>query len=175
MKRLILFLTLLLFASCHSQDIESYVLTVNNERGLIGTAFVADGKIYTAKHVVQGLDTLTCYSYKKVKYTVVVDSLYERDIATLKFVEPNNVKGYSIATKEIKIGDDVWSIGHPSAMTFTYFKGYVQNVSDTNYAVSYSISGGMSGAPLIYKDKVYGVIVSYMPSFEITFAEKLNH
>jgi len=138
---------------------------------------VAEGLIVTNWHVVKGekqaailfwrtdLTDVNALSAKDVVPASVLEKDSLRDLALL-FVDPKKVPSYATIVQtsrlsDVSIGQDVFAIGHPEELLWSYTEGVVSQIR-RNYAWGYEsskhraaiiqtqtpIGSGSSGGPL---------------------------
>lgn len=125
---------------------------------VMGTGFVIDseeGLIVTSYHVVADAERVAVASYDNEKYEVeeVIDFSKEKDLVVLKIskIELPAVKIAGLPDQQ-KIGDEVFSIGHPLGIQNTLSEGIItgfQSMDKVEYIqFDAPISVGNSGGPL---------------------------
>ena len=186
---------------------KSVVFIGNGKKNTSGSGFVINHKgkkIITNWHVVDGskkvrvwfkpkdlvaerymLDNLDSYEARVVK----IDK--EKDLALLEIVGlPNDIKPVSLGNfKDVRIGETVFAIGHPSDLIWTFSNGMVSQLRKNykwKYKNSYhfadviqttaSINPGNSGGPLFNKNKkLVGISAFSAEGENLNFAISVNN
>ena len=186
---------------------KSVVFIGNTKKNTSGSGFIVNHngkKIITNWHVVEGsknvrvwlkpkdlvaeqymLDNLDSYKARVVK----IDR--EKDLALLEVVKlPNDIKPVTLGNfNDVKIGETVFAIGHPSDLIWTFSVGMVSQLRP-NYKWKYrnsnhfadviqtdaSINPGNSGGPLFNKNKkLVGVNTFTKEGENLNFAISVNN
>ena len=151
---------------------KSAIVIVVSEKGL-GTGFITNEGIYTANHV-SDTDTLNIIYYnKEVSLATVIKRDTANDILLLKPDRKVKTKVLKFANKELKEFDEVYTICHPASMFYMQYKGYVHKENGVYYIVSFDLTGGASGAPLLHNGKVYGMIQGAHQNMQVTYCKKM--
>ena len=139
-----------------------------------GCVLTPDGKILTNDHVIRGARRIVVFFFPQKKgqsrdagfsATVIKDDP-QLDLALLKVATPPPDLAYlqlgSLA--KVQVGEDVYAIGHPEGLTWTYTRGIVSAVRndfqwddkqsgirhhDTLIQTQVPINPGNSGGPLL--------------------------
>lgn len=148
----------------------------NQDVSSIGAGFfIGTNLIVTNAHVVDDADTISVQSYNN-QYTfkaTVVARNYTTDIALVKidnWTDYTNVNSYKIlnlvSSRDLGLGDDVWSVGHPWGLYWTISHGIVSSTDRRiDESMMYYIQTdaathqGNSGGPLMNSDgDVVGIV-----------------
>jgi serine protease Do len=136
-----------------------------NYSGLGAGFFIGPNVIVTNTHVIDGADTLSVRSiHSQVLFdAVVIAKNYTTDIALIKLVDwPQYTKVNSVdilefaSSRDLTLGETVWSIGHPWGLYWSVSSGIVsfpsRRIDGTlmNYIQTDAvIQQGNSGGPLL--------------------------
>ncbi len=160
------------------------VFYIENEKSKsIGTGSLIDseGLILTNYHVIEKADLVKVWlkpdsnnRYKEAYSGKVIYANKTKDLALIKVNGlPKNIKVIQLGdTAEVKIGDDVYAIGHPEGLPWSFTKGLVSQIR-SNFKWGYDksncceakviqtqtpINPGNSGGPLFNTDgKLVGI------------------
>jgi len=192
----------------YSQYAESVVFIGNFETKMVGSGSLIDksGLILTNWHVTDKADTVAVWVKPKsgpmdedTLFTkidpylgaVVAENL-EQDLALIKISNyPKRMKVIPFsADKDIEVGDDVYAIGHPSGLPWTFTRGSVSQIREdhqwtyedgskhkaTLIQTQTPISPGNSGGPLFSeKGKLVGVNTLKAGGENLNFAVAIKH
>jgi len=186
-----------------------FFLLNTEDEGAIGTGFLVDnsGLVLSNWHVVDGAKSIFVWTHPE-KGVVGTDVLFEKvepyfgqvvaenkdkDLALIKVNGlPKNIKAVNLgSSNEVEIGDDVWAIGHPKSLPWSFSYGMVSQIRP-NYKWTYKdgsnhtatviqmqtpISTGNSGGPLFTNEgKVIGVNTLFQEGGQnLNFAIHINH
>ncbi len=172
---LIVLLMMLMGFIGSSQKKAGAIVVISNGNRLVGTGFVTPEGVITALHVAERLDTI-CVLYDNGLWATahVIESYPDKDYVIMEtdFVIDSEELILE-KEKDLNIYDTVFTIGHPAAYEYMHYKGYVHKQNEVEYFISFNVSGGISGAPLIGADgKVYGVMTR-ITRFGVSLANKL--
>jgi S1-C subfamily serine protease len=126
--------------------------------------FISDKYILTNKHVVFSRDRVLKVNTSDTSPTYDAKLVYLDENKDLALVEILNYKSsdYLILGSQPKTGQSVFTVGNPSAFTFTASKGIVSK--EDSYAMTQldiSINSGSSGSPVVdNKGYLVGIIRS---------------
>jgi serine protease DegQ len=145
-----------------------YVFRVRNDSCLAtGTAFAADGKLVTNRHVAAGATSVDLATWDGQDFTGQVSvHADDADLALLDGVPPDYVYGTLAATDPVK-GTPVWVAGYPlgDQLTVTSGKilgqvsGAVFGLGSSVLQISDPIQHGNSGSPLLNSSgQIVGVV-----------------
>jgi len=137
-----------------------------------GTGFLVEGGyIITNWHVIQNSEKLEVYfENSRRPYDVTLVAFDEAvDIAILKVGDdfPTDVTPLQWRQTPLRVGEDIWAVGHPMGLTYSVTKGIISNL-DRRIAspwqqmiqIDAAINSGNSGGPLLDMDgRVIGVNV----------------
>lgn len=139
---------------------------LNGKKVSTGSGFLISdtGKIVTNYHVITGADKLEVTFDNGEKYSDFISVFkydVKKDLAIIDTFQ-NNMSYLDIDDQEeVKIGNDIITIGSPYGYMNTMSTGIVSAIRDDKIQISAAISPGSSGGPLLNsKGKVVGVIVS---------------
>jgi S1-C subfamily serine protease len=178
--------------SIYSSYASSVFLIYNEKIKSIGSGSLidSDGLILTNYHVVDKASTVKVYSkpdgidktYKQVYEGQVVYVNKSKDLALVKVTGiPWSTKVFKIGEiRDVKIGEDVYAIGHPKGMFWSFTKGQVSQIRSkfacgkgceaTVVQTQTPINPGNSGGPLLDQDgKLVGV-----NTFQLKQSQNLN-
>ena len=120
-------------------------------------------KIITAYHVIQGEKTIFVSfiefdAGKELKVEVEKQSP-EKDIAILSSAKyPSG--GFTLAKEILKVGQQVFLIGHPQGLSYVFGIGWISGTSDKGYIVQSAVFFGNSGGPVFNsKLELVGMVV----------------
>lgn len=165
-----------------SQVKQIVVLNQNAEVLSFGTAFVVgDGTLLlTCSHCINMSNgqRLALLEYDKlidIPLDVIVDD-QQNDFALLKTTE-NLGKGLNVIdSKDIKVGNEIFTIGFPYQLITkrTLTAGYVASLYDNSIRINNSVNNGNSGGPLFDKEgNVIGIVNAKMGSLS-KFLQKVS-
>ena len=177
--------------------------------GFIGTGFLVDasGLILTNWHITNGANQIFVWPLPKQGavsaqilfedippyYAVVVAENKKEDLALIKVNGlPKEIKAINMGSnQEVKVGDNVYAIGHPKSLPWSFSAGMVSQIRpkhEWNYEdkseheatviqMQTPISTGNSGGPLFSgKGKVVGVNTLFEPEGQnLNFAIAVDH
>lgn len=146
------------------EEIYNSVVVIYSDNS-VGSGFAIGKKyIVTNAHVIKNKASVYLTTYSGERVNVKVESMDNNlDIAILR------VSGISFTPltpadiNEVKVGDDVYTVGAPNTMAYTLTKGILSAKDRKLYGRSYlqtdaAINTGNSGGPLLTADgKVIGV------------------
>lgn len=158
-----------------------YIENVKTKSIGTGSLIDSEGLILTNYHVIENSDLINVWlkpdsnnKYKEAFAGKVVYANKTKDLALIKVNGlPNNIKVIQLAdNRDLKIGDDVYAIGHPAGLPWSFTKGLVSQIRN-NFKWGYDktncceakviqtqtpINPGNSGGPLFNTDgKVVGI------------------
>lgn len=129
----------------------------------VGSGFAVDRhRIITNAHVIETTDVVV-QTYAGDRYSASIEALSsDLDIAILSVAATSFVALIPAYLDAVTIGDDVYAIGAPNAMTYTLTRGIVsakREVDGIYYVqTDAAINKGNSGGPLInHRGEVIGV------------------
>lgn len=165
-----------------SQVKQIVILNQSNQILSSGTAFVVgDGtQLLTCSHCIQvgSGQRLVLLEYDKIidiPLDVIVDD-QQNDFALLKTTE-NLGKGLNVIdSKDIKVGNEIFTIGFPYQLITkrTLTAGYVASLYDNSIRINNSVNNGNSGGPLFDKEgNVIGIVNAKMGSLS-KFLQKVS-
>lgn len=122
--------------SIHRRIAPSAVFLQQGEQTCTGSIISPDGKILTCWHCVRGNAQVDVRLHpsigKKSTGAKLVRADKEKDLALLQIVEP--LAGLPVLSlgdaKEIEVGADVFAIGHPFGLNWSFVKGLVSQTYD---------------------------------------------
>lgn len=160
-----------------------------------GTLVSADGKILTCWHCVRGKGIVSVRLHPSNGRNQLVTARVLRtdagtDLALLQLVEPpKNLRSLPLGKAEdIQVGADVYAVGHPSGLNWSFVKGLISQVYekriwdfDRNRHEAEVIQSqlalyeGNSGGPLVSEEgHLIGVNASKREGEQFTFAISLS-
>lgn len=132
-------------------------------------AFLQNGYVLTANHVIEGSNDIEILSYTGERYTaeIIKKDLFH-DIAVLRIQTP--VEGFRVSSAELYNGDAVLTVGQPTGLpTWSYSEGMVTNTAkecrlDGNVlhmvTSDNQVMSGNSGGPMVdAKGELAGILV----------------
>lgn len=157
------------------------VVLVMTKEGLGSGVILENGSVVTNRHVVEGFGTVQLFFKPDDAAPGKVQS--ETRMATVKFVDPRRdlaviapdslpagFKHLKIATRDdYQVGADVYAIGHPLGLTWTFTQGLISAVRPIDNKTQHytaiqtqtPINPGNSGGPLLNSDiEVVGINTS---------------
>jgi hypothetical protein len=152
------------------------VTTENYSSSGSGFFIDANGTLVTNYHVIEGATSISVQTSNggnfKVSKIVDFSSIY--DIAILKF-DINDNPYLNLSKREVKTGEQVYTVGSPLGHTGTFSGGIVSATSRTVGRIEClqhdaAISKGNSGGPLV---DTYGEVVG-INAFSYTGGQNLN-
>ena len=177
--------------------------------GIIGTGFLVDasGLILSNWHITNGANQIFVWPLPKQGavsaqilfedippyYAVVVAENKKEDLALIKANGlPKEIKAINMGSnQEVKVGDNVYAIGHPKSLPWSFSAGMVSQIRPkhewtyedkseheaTVIQMQTPISTGNSGGPLFSgKGKVVGVNTLFEPEGQnLNFAIAVDH
>ena len=192
----------------YSQYAESVVYIGNFETKTVGSGSLIDksGLILTNWHVIDKADTVgvwvkpksgsmdeeTLFTKIDPYLGAVVAENLEQDLALIKISNyPKSMRVIPFGTEnDIAVGDDVYAIGHPSGLPWTFTKGSVSQIREdhkwtyedgskhkaTLIQTQTPISPGNSGGPLFNeKGKLVGINTLKAGGENLNFAVAIKH
>lgn len=159
-----------------------------------GTLISADGKILTCWHCVRGKDTVAVRLHPSSGETRLLVAKVLRtdpstDLALLQLPSPPaNIKPLPLGDEsEIQVGADVYAVGHPSGLSWSFVKGLISQVYEKRVwefernrheaeviLSQISLYEGNSGGPLVSEGgRLIGVNSSRREKEQFTFAISL--
>ena len=142
-----------------------------------GTGFIVNGGyIITNYHVIEGAESIEVYfeDSRRPYAVTVIGSDEEIDIAVLQVGEdfPKDVKTLIWRTEKLRVGSEVWSIGHPLGYDYSITKGIVSHMDrriaspwQPTIQIDAAINQGNSGGPLLDMDgKLVGINSMIIPA-----------
>jgi len=137
-----------------------------------GTGFIIEGGyIITNHHVIAGGENIKVYfEGNRTPFPVtIIGSDEETDVAVLKpdHTFPKNIKPLQWRSEQIRVGAEIWAIGHPQGLEFSVSKGIVSHLNrrvespwQRTIQFDAAINSGNSGGPLLDMDgNVVGINV----------------
>lgn len=152
-------------------------------RKLLGTGFFISNKgdALTAAHVIPSPDSLDA-GYKIIAFPVIDGKpivcwvnkalCFPKEDVALFEVNIKDSKFLFVSNERIYAGTDIATIGYPShsinhsGLEARVLKGHV-TLSHNKIELNFPIPAGMSGSPVIYKDKVIAVSTGRVKSEEL--------
>lgn len=131
--------------------------------------FINNYDIVTSHHVIEGKTKITITRYKSdVKEEAELVGYDEfADVALLRVKKPNLTHVFWGSCKDMRVGDDVFTVGHPFGYNFSAAKGIVSFIARRDDEFSFiklmqtdvAINPGNSGGPLLNMDgNVIGLV-----------------
>ena len=131
--------------------------------------FVEGGYIVTNHHVIENYESILIYFENDPQsYQVeVIGSDAAIDIAILKPIGKFSAKPLQWRTEDLRVGEEVWALGHPGGLVYSVSKGIVSHLDrrvvspwQPTIQTDAAINQGNSGGPLLDMDgKVVGINV----------------
>lgn len=147
-----------------------------------GTAFFISKKyLITCYHCIEdSLKSYIMFDDNTKKYEVsVVKTIPTYDICLLEIKDKIDVKYeyLDISYNTLDLGSDILVVGYPlKSDQIKLVNGIISGYKDLDYQISAPVNPGNSGGPMLYNDKVYG-IVSYkiVGSEGMSFSKALTY
>lgn len=162
---IILLIGILLSLSVNSSAIGFEAETVYNSVFIVrsgdslGSGFaIGKNSIVTNAHVITDKKSVTLTTYDGDDFKAEIFSIdAAKDIAVLITESKELAPLKMLMTKDISVGNDVYAIGAPKALSYTLTKGVVssknRNIGDYSYIqTDAAINEGNSGGPLLNDD-----------------------
>ena len=137
----------------------------DNKRGkATGTGFIVEGGyIVTNWHVINNYELVEVYLENDPRpYPVtVIGSDADIDIAVLQVDDtfPKDLPRLKWRTDELRVGAEIWALGHPNGLTYSVSKGIVSHLDrrlespwQPTIQIDAAINHGNSGGPLLDMD-----------------------
>ena len=134
----------------------------DNKRGkFTGTGFIVEGGyIVTNWHVINNYELVEVYLENDPRpYPVtVIGSDADIDIAVLQVDDtfPKDLPRLKWRTDELRVGAEIWALGHPNGLTYSVSKGIVSHTNrrlespwQPTIQIDAAINHGNSGGPLL--------------------------
>ena len=131
-----------------------------------GTAFfISPTYLITCYHCIDdALKIYIMFDENTTKYEVdIVRTIPKYDICLLKVKDKINIdyKYLEISYKTLELGTDITVVGYPlKSDQIKLVNGIISGYKNLDYQISAPVNPGNSGGPMIFNNKVYG-IVSY--------------
>ncbi len=162
------------------------IWTYDNQDRLIGFGsgfFInSSGVALTNRHVIAGAyKAFAMFRQKELVVESVINSDAEKDIAILQ-VRATNTPFLRLGNSDdLKMGDDIYTIGSPIGLQGTVSKGIISQIryylGIKLLQTDAAISPGSSGGPMLNRDlQVVGINVAFMREGEnLNFAVPINY
>lgn len=163
---------------------QSVILLINKTASTMASGVIIEIKgiryVLTVAHIIdKDTDDVVLIDDNKIEYDIILVKINKNcDLALFKIIDNCNLPFLDMSDIDVREGDNVFVVGNADGLIDVITAGVVAQKRDKLLLLTNKIWFGCSGAPVIYSNKIVGIIMAidtlYRPPLVMSYAAAIN-